>query len=181
MASFQGRVIGALTLNVATYEEVERDTSATAQAAGVVVLAAISSGIGWIWYGGLSGIVSGAVVALVAWVVGAVVVWLIGTKVLPGPRTEADITQVMRCVGFAQAPGLLAFISIIPVIGWLITFALWIWGLVAWVIAVRQALDYDDTMRAVIVCLLAWVAIVLVTLTGAAIFGLSAATANSMM
>jgi hypothetical protein len=48
-----------------------------------------------------------------------------------------------------------------------------VWGLVAWVIAVRQALDYDDTLRAVLVCVLAFVAQLVVSAIGVAMFGLS--------
>lgn len=180
MASFQSRVIGAMMLNVSTYEEVEHDASATPQAAAVVVLASISSALSWALWGGLGNIIQGTLISLVAWVVGATVVWAIGTKLLPGPKTEADIGQLMRTVGFAQAPGLLAFIAIIPILGVLISLALLVWGIVAWVIAVRQALDYDDTMRAVIVCALAWVAMLIVGAIGATIFGLSALTAGAL-
>ena len=48
------RIIGALRLDPHTYEEVEADTSATKQAALIVVMVAIASGIG-----GLSGGVAG--------------------------------------------------------------------------------------------------------------------------
>lgn len=180
MASFQSRVIGAMTLNVATYEEVEHDASATPQAAAVVVLASVSSGISWLFYNGLAGIITGSIIALVGWLIGAVVVWAIGTKLLPGPRTEADIGQLLRTVGFAQSPGLFSFIAIIPILGWFISFGLMMWGLVAWVIAVRQALDYDDTMRAVIVCVLAWVAMVIVTAVGVSVWGLGTMTAGAL-
>lgn len=180
MASFQGRVIGAMTLNVATYEEVEADQSALGQAAAVVVLAAVSSGIGWIWYNGLTGLLTGTITSLIAWAIGATVVWAIGTKLMPGPNTKADIPEVMRVVGFAQAPGLLSFITIIPILGWFIMIALAIWGLVAWVLGVKQALDYDDWLKPVIVCGLAWLAMIIVAFMGAAIFGIGAMTMNSV-
>ena len=164
MASFAERIVGAMTLKASTYEEVERDASATGQAATIVIAAAISSGISFIWYLGFNGFIRNTIFALIGWVIGAAVVWAIGTKVLPGPNTQADVGQLMRTVGFAQSPGLLAFIGIVPILGWLVAIALWVWGLVAWVIAVKQALDYDDTMRAVIVCVLAWVAMVVVSM-----------------
>jgi hypothetical protein len=173
MASFQNRVIGAMMLNVATYEEVEHDASAMPQAAAVVALASVSSAVGWIFYSGLRGFVTGIILALVGWLIGAVVVWAIGTKLLPGPKTEADIGQLLRTVGFAQSPALLMFITIIPILGWFLMIGIWVWGLVAWVIAVRQALDYDDTLRAVLVCVLAFVAQLVVSAIGVAMFGLS--------
>jgi hypothetical protein len=180
MASFQSRVIGAMTLNVATYEEVEHDASATVQAGTVVLLASISGAIGWVFYSGLSGIVTGAIFSLIGWVIGATVVWLIGTKLLPGPKTQADIGQVMRTVGFAQAPGLLGFVTIIPILGWFIMVGLSLWSLVAWVIAVRQALDYDDTLRAVLVCVIAWVAMFIVVSIGMLMFGMSAIAGGAL-
>ncbi len=48
------------------------------------------------------------------------------------------------------------------------------------VIAVRQALDYDDTLKAVIVCVVAWVLMVAVVIVGA-LFGLGAAIAGSRL
>ena len=45
-SSFVERVIGAIRLDPATYEEVEHDTGATWQAAAVVAAAAIFSRVG---------------------------------------------------------------------------------------------------------------------------------------
>jgi hypothetical protein len=42
------------------------------------------------------------------------------------------------------------------VVGRFIDFAIWIWLLVAMVVAVRQALDYKSTGRAILVCGLGW-------------------------
>jgi hypothetical protein len=62
------------------------------------------------------------------------------------------------------------------VYGWL-RQAVWIWTLVALVIAVRQSLDYDDTLKAVVVCVLAQLIIVAAFMVvgflgfGAAMFG----------
>jgi hypothetical protein len=163
MASFRDRVVGALRLQVTTFEEVEHDTTATGQAAAVVVLASISSGIAFIWYGGLTGVISNAVWALVSWALFAGLVWIIGTKVLPGRNTEADVGQLLRTMGFAQAPGLLACIGIIPLLGWFIWFGIVVWAIAATVVAVRQALDYEDTLRAVAAVVLAFILAVVIT------------------
>ena len=158
MASFQDRVMGAMRLEAATFEEIEHDRTAVSQAALVVLGAAISGVIGTIRYGFFGGaIVATIVFAFIGWGVGAAVVWLVGTRLMPGRNTEADFQQVLRVVGFAQAPGLFSVLGIIPYLGWLIRFAIGIWTLIALVIAVRQALDYDDTLKAVLVCVIAWV------------------------
>jgi len=153
MASIQDRVIGAMRLDVNTFEEVERDQTATGQAALVVLAGSISGGLGT---GRLTGILLGAILGLAAWALAAWVVMFVGTRLLPGRNTEADFGQVARAIGFAQAPYLLGILAIIPILGYLIRFALWIWVLVAMIVAVRHALDYDDTVRAVFVCLIAW-------------------------
>jgi hypothetical protein len=161
MASIQDRVIGAMKLNVATFEEVERDQTATGQAAMVVLAGAISGGLGT---GRLSGIVLGAILGVAGWAVAAYVLMFVGTRLLPGKNTEADFGQMARTIGFAQAPYLLGILGIIPILGYLVRLVLGIWVLVAMVIAVRQALDYDDTFRAVIVCVIAWVIMFVMTM-----------------
>jgi len=83
--------------------------------------------------------------------------FLIGTKLLPEPQTQADFGQLLRSIGFSASPGVLRILGIIPILGWLISLAASIWMLVAMVIAVRQALDYKSTGRAVGVCLIGFV------------------------
>jgi hypothetical protein len=165
MASFQQRLIGALRLDAATYEDVEHDSSATWQAGAVVLVSSFTTSVSW--YFGLSGvhwILWGAFHALIAWLVGATVLWLIGTRVLPGKKTEADIGQLLRTVGFAQAPGIFGLLVIVPIAGLFVPWIVAIWVIGATFVAVRQALDYDDTFRAIIVCLISWVVSALVFL-----------------
>ena len=107
MASFTERMIGAATLNVKTYEEVEHDESATPQAMAVVALSVIASGIGTAGFGGSRGLVGGLVAAAVGWVVWAGIIFVVGTKLLPEPSTKADFGQLLRTIGFAASPGIL--------------------------------------------------------------------------
>jgi hypothetical protein len=94
-------MIGAAKLDVATFEEVEADSTATVQAMGVVLLSAVAAGIGEIGYGG-RGLVFGLAASLVGWVVWAFLTWLIGTKFLPEAGTHADVGQLMRTIGVAE-------------------------------------------------------------------------------
>lgn len=162
MASFTERMIGAAKLDVATYEEVEHDPTAIGQAMGVVVLAALASGIGALGANGAMGLVGGALAALIGWFVWAGIIFLVGTKLMAEPQTEADMGQLLRTIGFAASPGVLAILGFIPLLGGFIRFAVAIWQLVAMVVAVRQALDYKTTGKAVIVCVIGWVAYVIV-------------------
>lgn len=163
MSSFSERMIGAAKLDAAIYEEVEADSGAMGQAVGVVVLSSLAAGVGAMLYVGFwQGLLLGTVAALVGWVVWAFLTWIIGTKLLPEPQTEADMGQLMRTIGFAAAPGILRVLGIIPVLGGLIVLVCNIWMLVAMVVAVRQALDYKSTWRAVGVCLIGWLALIIV-------------------
>lgn len=158
MQGFVERMIGAAQLRVATYEEVEHNHSATGQAALVVVLASLAAGIGALGAGGgIRFLLLAAVAALIGWLIWAAIIWFVGTKLLPQRQTEADIGQLLRTMGFAASPGLLRIFEIIPFIGGLIALIIAIWMLVTMVVAVRQALDYDNTWRAVGVCVVGWI------------------------
>lgn len=162
MSTFAKRMIGAASLDVPTYEEVEADTTATTQAMGVVVLSSLAQGIGFVTQGGGVGFIVGAIGALIGWIIWAFLVYLIGTKLLPEPQTRSDLGELLRTTGFAAAPGLLRVLGVIPLLGGLIMPAVTIWMLIAMVIAVRQALDYKSTFRAVGVCLMGWIVFVLI-------------------
>lgn len=151
------RMIGAARLDAPTYEEVEHDTTAMGQAAAVVVLSSVAAGIGTVTQAGWSGLVVGTIVALLGWVIWAALTWLIGTKLLPEEQTEADIGQLMRTIGFSASPGVLRIGGFIPGVGPFIVLAASLWMLAAMVVAVRQALDYTSTWRALGVCAIGWV------------------------
>ncbi len=157
MASFAQRMIGAAKLDAATYEEVEADSSATGQAMAVVILSAVAAGIGAIGHGGGRGAVIGLFAALVGWFVWALLTWVIGTKLLPEPDTKANLGELLRTIGFSASPGILRVFGFIPILGALISFATMLWMLASMVVAVRQALDYKGTGRAVGVCLIGFV------------------------
>ena len=88
--------------------------------------------------------------------------YIIGTKILPEPQTRSDLGELLRTTGFSASPGLLRVLGVIPLFGGLIMLAVSIWMLVAMIIAVRQALDYQSTGRAVGVCLIGWFVFVMI-------------------
>jgi hypothetical protein len=161
MATLIERAIGAARLDVATYEEVEHDPSALGQAMAVVVVAAIASGIGSAQQG-LLGLAVGALASLVGWFVWAGLVYLVGTRLLPAPGTKADLSQLLRTTGFSAAPGVLAAGGVVPGIGMIVVAVAGLWQLATMVVAVRQALDYPSTGRAIAVCLIGFVVYVLI-------------------
>jgi hypothetical protein len=157
MNNFWDRIIRAAKLDVDLYEEVEADKGAMGQAMGVVVLSSIAAGVGTIARGGLGGMLIGTILALVGWYVWAYITYFIGTKFLPEPQTKADYGELLRTIGFSSSPGLIRVLSIIPGLGPVVFLVASIWMLVAMIIAVRQALDYESTLRAVGVCVIGWI------------------------
>jgi len=157
MASLTDRMIRAAKLDVNLYEEVEADKGAMGQAMGVVILSSVAAGIGTVGMAGIKGLVLGTIVALAGWFIWAFLTYFIGTRLLPEPQTKADYGELLRTIGFSSSPGVLRVLGIIPILGNTLNFIIGIWMLVAMVIAVRQALDYKSTWRAVGVCLIGWI------------------------
>jgi Yip1 domain len=174
--TFGDRVVGALKLEASAFEDVEADPTAMGQAVGVIVIAAVSTGIGNIFWGGLTGIVSRTLMSLIGFVVWSLLVWAIGTKVMPEPTTKADFAETFRTVGFAAAPGILGIITIIPVLGWLILFALWLWQLAAMIVAVKAVLDYSTVGKAIVVVIIGFIANLCITFFLSVIFGIGMLT-----
>ena len=143
------RMIGAARLDKAIYEEVEADASATKPALAVVALVALATGIGTFGSGGIVGLVVGIAAGIGLWALWAWITYFVGTTILKTPETNADWGQLARTLGFAQSPGVLKVVGFIPVLGPLVFAIASIWQLVAMVIAIRQALDYTSTWRAV--------------------------------
>jgi len=157
MTNFKDRIILAAKLNATLYEEVEADKGAMLQAMGVVVLSSIAAGVGSIGAGGFGGILIGMIASLGGWYIWAYLTYFIGTKILPEPQTKAELGELLRTIGFSSSPGLIRVFGIIPGLGGVVFSVASIWMLVAMVIAVRQALDYKSTLRAVGVCAIGWI------------------------
>lgn len=157
MASLTDRMIRAAKLDISLYEEVEADKEAMGQAMTVVILSSLAAGIGSIGSIGLKGLIFGTIIALVGWFVWAYLTYAIGTKLLAEPQTKADYGELLRTIGFSSSPGVLRVFGIIPILGNVLNLICGFWMLVAMVIAVRQALDYKSTWRAVAVCLIGFV------------------------
>jgi hypothetical protein len=149
-------MVGVGSFDIPTYEEVEADTTATGQAAGVVIIVAIATAIGAIGTG-ISGIIGGIIAAILGWLIWAGLTYLIGTKLFDGTATWGEL---LRTLGFAQAPGVFFVLAIIPLLGGLIGALDSIWMLITGIIAIRQALDFS-TGKALVTAVLGWLAILI--------------------
>ena len=176
-SSFVDRIIGAIRLDPATYEAVEHDTDATWQAALVVAVAAIFSGVGSSG-GRTRDLFAGVLASLIFWAIFALFAYLVGVYLLRGPQTSATFGEVLRALGFSYAPSLFAILGLIPGIGFLIVFIAGIWALIASVIALRQALEVS-TGRAVAIAVVAFLAMIVVLVVVVAVFGISIVASRS--
>ena len=158
MTTLARRVFGAATLDRGTYEEVEADAGANGQAVAVVLLASVAGGLGLLGIGTQTprSLVAGVIASLIGWMAWAALTYLIGTRLLPEAQTKADLGELLRTIAFASAPGLVRVLAVIPFVGATIYAIGSIWMLVAMIVAVRQALDYKSTSRAVGVCVIGW-------------------------
>lgn len=175
MTGFVERMIRAAKLDAHIYEEVEKDRTAMGQAMTVVFLSALAAGIGSL-HAGFRGLVVVSLGAFVSWFIWGWLTYIIGTKLLPEANTKADLGEMLRTIGFSSAPGVLRIFGFVPLIGSLVSLAASVWMLVAMVVAVRQALDYSSTNRAIGVCVIGWLVYVVFAVLIAMAFGTGAGT-----
>ena len=119
----------------------------------------------------LMAMVLAVVMSIVGYYIWAYVTHFVGTRFFGG---TADTGELLRTIGFAYAPNVLAVFSFIPCVGPLIALVGSIWALVAGIIAVRAALDFD-TGKAVLTAIIGWLIIMVVTFVLAAILGVGTA------
>ncbi len=132
-----GHVWRAVRLDPTFYEGVEHDESATIPAFLVVLAAGLLSGTGnWLAFperafvGTVAASVAGAIVG---WAVWSALAAFLGTCCFSG---TADTGEMLRVLGFAQAPRALGIIPFLGPVGA-------VWALVASVVAIRVGLDVD--------------------------------------
>jgi hypothetical protein len=94
----------------------------------------------------------------------------VGVKLLQEPQTKANHKELLRTIGFSSSPGMIRVLGLIPGLGGAVSLIASVWMLVAMIVAVRQALDYTSTWRAVGVCVIGWVIQLVVLMILTAIF-----------
>jgi hypothetical protein len=179
LAKMFNRVTRAAMLDVGLYEEVEADTSLNQEALIVVVLVSVLSGIGGFLQGVFKGdigaallaLVVGVVLGVVSYYIWAYVTYFVGTNLFDG---TADAGELLRVLGYASGPRVLGVLGFIPCVGGLAGIVGAIWALVAGVIAVREALDFDTT-KAVLTVIIGWVIVFAISLVVGLVFGIGAA------
>ena len=143
------RLVGALKGDIATFEEVEHDESATVQAAVVVaisaVLAGIGGGIGNSITNGDSSFISiffvGVVATLLSWVALAAILNFVGTRFF---GAQSTLGEMLRVTGFAAV---VTWLAVIPFIGLLSL----LWYLFVLFKAIRAGLDLPTVPTLIVI------------------------------
>ena len=153
--TFFRRIFGAAMLDPETYEEVEADSSATPQALAVVVFASAAAAIGAKGLhdgpATLAFFATAGVIALLAWATWALVTFEIGARLLPTSDTHVDPGELLRTLGFAAAPLMVLVLAAMPGARVPVFTVATLWAIAASVVAVKQALDFTNTLRALAV------------------------------
>lgn len=150
------RMVGAALLDEEVFEEVEADPGTMRQALAVVGLNSVASMVGygsnlrlpeglaavWLFIGGLA-------LGFLYWALWALVTYMVGSTIFRTPQTHASWGQLARTTAFAQSPGVLRFLGAVPLVGEVFLSAIFVWQFAAMIVAVRQALDYTSTWRAI--------------------------------
>jgi hypothetical protein len=146
------RMLGAIRLDAAAYEEIEADQKATGEAAFIVVGTSLLTGaVNGVVTGASAGF-AGAIAAFLGWVFYAWVAYIVGVKLFPGPQTKSSWGELARTLGYANTPRFLVIFELVPGFAGVARFVVSGWVLVATIVALRAALDVT-TGRAILVAI----------------------------
>jgi hypothetical protein len=166
------RFYGSLVLDAATYEDVEADPSASPQALAIVLVFGAAAAIGLAGPAPQASVVAVAAFAsLAGWLSWASVVAYLGTRVFPEPQTRSGVGELTRTLGFSLTPGLFLVLLAVPFAPPVTSVVIAVWMLAAMIVAVRQALDFTHTARAIGVCVAAWALVAALALAAGFVFG----------
>lgn len=157
--SIAGRVFRAARAEVALFEEVEHDTRASTEALAIVVIVSTASGLGGALRNlpsvdaarAIIGVLLAVVAGLISWALFAAVTYAIGEYFL---GAEATWGEMLRTLGYAASPLILAAFGFVPLLGGLLVTVGIAWSIYLGFVAVRSALDISST-KAIATILLA--------------------------
>ncbi|MCE5272811.1 hypothetical protein LLH00_16145 [bacterium] len=147
VTTFFPRLWRALILDPSLYEEVRDDKKAIWQAIVVVYLTSVSVRI-LVLHLHPGRVLLGPVSGFAGWLLWSLMAQRLAPRLFRADRSGVTYGQVLRPLGFAYAPGLLAVTGIFydssPVLAVLLT----VWIFLSFSTAVRQSLGYSNTVRA---------------------------------
>lgn len=172
------RIIKAFTFKTGVYAEVENDPTFTSTAWIIVAVVSLLNQVGtragtnfgdWL----LSALI-GTVFAIVGFAVAAYVINLVGKVVF---KADVDFGEVVRTLGLAyvwQIVGLIGILGAFSIALACITAPLvfigWILTVIAWFIAVKEALDLD-WVPTIVTVVIGWIALIVINLLAGVVLG----------
>lgn len=187
------RIIGAFTFRKGVYADVEADTTFTTTAYLIVVVVGILNSLGSSAGGlrqsllnGVFSLLGTAIFAIVGFVIAAWVISWVGKNFM---GAQVDYGEVVRTLGLAYVWNIIGAFGVVEVISPTLScvtgplgFIGWIAALVAWFIALKEALDLDWG-KTILTAIVGWVVMLIVMLIGGVILagvGIIAGTALSI-
>lgn len=163
------RLVRAIRLDPTLYREVAGNKDLMGEAALIVLVATLLSAIGagagshraFLAFG--AELINGL---LIGWLLWSVLALLIGDFL--GGRSE--LSEMVRTLGYANAPRFLAVFGFLPCVGWLFRLAAWILTIAAGVIAIRESMEFD-TLKAVVTAVLGLLAYIVISGLVGLVFG----------
>ena len=174
------RIIGAFTFRSGVYKEVEEDTTFTTTAWLLVIVIGFLNQLGshasrnlinW-----LGGAVVGMVMVIIGFAVGAFIVNWVGRTVF---KAEVTFDELVRTLGLAYVWNIVGVVGILaalsPALACLLTpvaVIAGIAGLIAWLVAAKEALDLE-WVQTIVTVFLGWVVMAIITIVvGGFVLGL---------
>jgi hypothetical protein len=142
------RVLRAVRLDPGLYREVAADDRLNGEAALIVLAATLLSAIGTGAGSRQWGLSFGAELInglLIGWLLWAVIANLVGDFL--GGRSQ--LGEMIRALGYANAPRFVGLLGFLPCVGWVFRLAAWLLTIAAGVIAIRETMEFD-TFKAVV-------------------------------
>jgi hypothetical protein len=161
------RATRAVLLDKELYKEVETDPSLDREALLIVVLASLAGGIAAFitsafrqrFFIALLGLIVSTLIGVASYYIWAYITQFIAKNLY---ENETDIGELLRVLGYASTPRLISLVGFIPCFGPVLSFAGWIWALIASFIGIREALD-QDTTETVVTVFLGWLTIMILS------------------
>jgi hypothetical protein len=178
------RIIGAFTFRRGVYAEVEKDTTFTTTAWLLVIVIAVLNQLGsyassdvvnWL----ISALV-GAIFSVIGFAVAALVINWVGQKVF-----KADVTfnELVRTLGLAYVWNVVGVLGVLTAISAALACVLgpamviaWVALVIAWFVAVKEALDLE-WIQTIVTVILGWIALIAAAVVAGLVLALLGLTA----
>jgi hypothetical protein len=170
-------MVRAALCDVEHYNKIKRYKKYNRVAVQVILLASAAQGISVMLAALLDkpsfghamlGLLTGVFASLIGWLVLFFVCYYAGTIFFRGKTTYE---KLLRTLGYAFSPRVLRILAFIPIVGWALAVLVWLWSVVATVIALQEGMSLQVT-PAILLALFGWLGYVLTTVAIASMAGL---------